>query len=276
MQYSNLLKLSFVLIVILFTLKTNTVRANDAPINLQGGSVHALTGPLTVSMESEIVKIILHKKSYTVDAFFNFINSGETVALNVGFPKNGAGWLDERFTHTSDFIKFETWVDGKQVKFVEQPNTASIEGEYTLPNLLKHIKQTDKPEKLNVMAKDYRWMVKEKVNFPRDKKTTTSVRYEAPYQDFGGECKGGLEYIYGTGSHWKGNIGESKFILDATEIPKEDRPKEMSFDKTDKSRAKCVNIRDGIIQCILKNYKPATSDAVVVVGVGCVDFEKVK
>jgi hypothetical protein len=244
--------------------------ANDAPINLQSGGAQALTGPLSVSMESEIVRIILGKKSYAVDATFNFFNSGDAVTLSVGFPKNGVGRLDGRFKQTSEFIKFETWVDNKPVKFVEQPNTASIEGMYTLPALIKHIRNSNKMEKLGVMAKDYRWMVKESVTFPSKKTTTTRVRYEAPYQNFGAECNGGLTYIYGTGSYWDGNIGESKFIVEAGGIPKKERPKEMVFVvETDKNKIKCNTISDGTLQCIIKDYKPATPEAGVVVGVGC-------
>lgn len=259
----------FALFIFLLTLKIDPSFANDAPMNLQSGSAQALTGPLTVSMDSEVVKIILGKSSYTVDATFNFSNSGETVKLNVGFPKNGRGWLDERFSGTSDFIKFETWVDGKQVEFVEKPNMSSIEGHYTLPGLIKHIKKTSKTENLNLIATDYRWMVKEKVLFPSQKTTVTRVRYEAPYQD-GSECKGGvLKYIYGTGAHWKGNIGESKFIVDATGIPLADRPTEMSFDEMDQNKTKCDNISDGVFQCVIKDFKPATPEAGVVVVIGC-------
>lgn len=248
--------------------------ANDAPINLQGGGALPLTGPLSVSMESEIVRIILGKKSYTVDALFNFINSGEAVSLSVGFPKNGVGRLDGRFKQTSEFLKFETWVNDKPVKFVEKPNTASIEGEYTLPALIKYVRKSNNSEKLGVMAKDYRWMVKESVQFPSKKTTTTRVRYEAPYQDFGGECKGGLTYIYGTGSHWDGNIGESKFIVDASGISKKEWPKEMVFvAETDKDKIRCDSIGAGMLQCIIKDYKPATPEAGVVVGVGCIDLE---
>ena len=47
---------------------------NDAPINLQGGGALALTGPLTVAMESEVVKINVGTSSYIVDASFNFFN----------------------------------------------------------------------------------------------------------------------------------------------------------------------------------------------------------
>jgi len=275
---SNYLKRISYLLTLTFiaglSIQSNPSLANDAPINLQSGSAQALTGPLTVSMDSEVVKIILGKTSYTVDAVFNFSNSGATVKLNVGFPKNGAGWLDDRFSSTSEFIKFETWVDGKPVKITERPNTASIEGQYTLPELIKHVKRTEKIKMMSLMAKDYRWMVKENVPFPAKKITTTRVRYEAPYQNFGAECKvGGLTYIYGTGSNWSGNIGESKFIVDSTGIPKADWPKDMGFvDEKDKSKIKCENIGDGIFQCVIKDYKPATPEAGVVVGVGCVDF----
>ncbi len=277
MRYLNSVIMFFVAILSLLALKVNTCLANDAPVNLQGGGAQALAGAVyAISMDSEVVKIILGKNSYVVDATFNFFNTGETMKVDVGFPKRGAGWLGDNYHQTSEFIKFETWVDGKQAKFVEKPDTASIEGSYTLPGLIKYIKQINNFDELKgLMAKDYRWMVKERVVFQSKKITTTRVRYEAPYQNFGAECKGGLKYIYGTGSHWKENIGESIFIVDATLIPKKDRPKDMGFvDEKDKSKIKCDTISDGIIQCVLNNYKPATSEAGVVVGVGCVDFEE--
>ena len=94
---------------------------------------------------------------------------------------------------------------------------------------------------------------------------------------FGFECKGGLKYIYGTGLYWKGNIRESQFIVDATGLPQDDRPRDMRFvDQKDKKNAECNTVSDGVIQCVLKDYKPARPDAsvVVFVGDGCVYFEK--
>lgn len=168
--------------------------------------------------------------------------------------------------------KPETWVDGKPVNFVERPNVASIEGAYTLPGLIQHIKATKKTEKLGVMAKDYRWLVKEWVPFLEKRTTTTRVRYEAPYQNWGAECNGGATYISGTGSFWNGNIGESRFIVDATGVDSKDRPKDMGFINTkDKSNAKCSTVSDGILQCLITNYKPEAPDASVVVGLGCID-----
>ena len=65
--------------------------------------------------------------------------------------------------------------------------------------------------------------------------------------------------------------------MDATAIPKDDRPRDMSFvDEKNKDQIKCNNVGDGILQCVLKNYVPASEDAGVVVGVGCVDFEESK
>jgi hypothetical protein len=224
-------------------------------------------------MDSEIVRITLGENSYIVDASFSFLNSGKTVKLSVGFPKNGEGLLDDRFTQVIEFIKFETWVDGREVDFIEAPGIASVEdnrGQYTLPDLIRHIKNTPKRESLDVYSKDYRWMVKKEVVFPSREMTTTRVRYEAPYQDLG-YCKG-LTYIYGTGSYWNGNIGESKFILDATGIPQDKRPRSMDFlQEKDKSKIICTTLSDAVIQCVIKNYKPATSTAKIVVRVGCPD-----
>ncbi len=254
-----------VLIFSLFALRINTSFAGNVPVNLQGGGAKALNGYMTVAMDSENVRIILGKNSYTVDAVFTFSNIAKTVHLNVGFPKNGS--------NTADFIKFETWIDDKPVDFIEKPNIASIAGRYTLPELIRHIRQTD--DLADLMAKDSRWMVIEEAAFPSNRKTTVRARYAAPYQDFGSECKGGLKYIYGSSLYWKGNIRESKFIVDATGLPKEERPKDMRFiDEEDKKNAECVVVSDGVIQCVLKDHKPATPDArvVVLLGDGCVDF----
>jgi hypothetical protein len=275
LRYVNLFEMLSVLILSLLLLNIGSSFASDAPVNLQGGGVQALNGYMTVAMDSEIVQIILGKGSYTVDATYNFSNTAKTVKLNIGFPKNGSGRLNDQFAGTSDFIKFETWVDGKQVDFIEKPNRATVEGSYTLPELINHIKQTGNLEDL--MAKDYRWMAKEGISFPSNKKTAIRLRYEAPYQYFGFECKGGLKYIYGTGLYWKGNIRESKFIVDATGIPKDERPRDMRFvDTKDGKNAECSTISNGVIQCVLKDYKPARSEAgvVVFIGDGCVYFER--
>jgi len=263
MRYGNLAIMLSVLVLSLLSLNISVSFAGNVPVSLQGGGAYPLDGYMTVAMDSEIVKIILGKDSYTVDAVYNFSNIGKTLHLNVGFPKKGA--------HTADFIKFETWIDEKPVNFIEQPDIAGIAGRYTLPDLIRHIKQTGNLEDL--MTKDNRWMVIEGAPFPSNKITAIRAHYSAPYQDFGTECKGGLKYIYGTGLYWRGNIRESKFIVDATGLPKDDRPKDMRFvDQKVDMNAECSAVSDGVIQCVLKDYKPSGPDAgvVVFVGDGCV------
>lgn len=262
------------IVSLLFAACPTFSHSNDAPVNLKGGGLSAISGVVAyISMESEVVKIVLEGNYYTVDATFNFINSGETARVDVGFPKRGIGWLGEDFHKTSDFIKFETWVNGEPAGFTEVPDHVKIWGNYTLPGFFNYIKQTDKLEQLNnLLVEDFRWMVKE-VRFASKKTTVTRVRYEAPYLKTS-ECKNGLTYIYGTGSHWKGEkgiIGESKFILDSTAINEEDRPKGMNFDRNEESKAKCSNVSDGVMECVIKDYIPE-ENADVFIGIGCADL----
>src|SRR5208283_2287917 len=95
-RYVKLAKMLSVVIFLLLALNIGASFA-DAPVNLQGGGALPLNGYMTVAMDSETVKIILGKDSYTVDAVYNFSNTGKTVHLNIGFPKNGSGRLDDRF-----------------------------------------------------------------------------------------------------------------------------------------------------------------------------------
>jgi len=268
----------FAIICCLILFQCDSSLANDAPVNLEAGGAQPLSWPrkLNVEMESETVRIILGQPSYVVDATFNFQNKGETIEVDVGFPKKGEGYFDERFPHVSDFIKFETWVDGVQVEFVEKPNKASIEGPFTLPDLVKKIKQTEKFDNLSLRATDYRWMVKKRVRFPPNKITTTRVRYEAQYNSRGGECRGIMAYIYGTGRYWNGNIGKSTFIIDATGIPTEDRPPRKSIyfsNENDESKAKWETLKDGIVQFVIQDYKPKTPDDWIAVSIGCTHWD---
>jgi len=235
--------------------------ANDAPIKLMGGSATPYLGTSSkLRMDSETVSIFLGDKSYIVDATFYFYNSGETVSINVGFPKRGEGYLDDRFQHADNFIKFEAWVNSSKVDVAEMPGKSSIEGaESTVPKILESIRSHSSDTSL--FARDYRWMVKE-VIFPAKKKITTRVRYEAAYQDFG-NCYG-ARYIYGTGTYWNGNIGNSKFKINC-DVSQGDN---MCWDQIqDKSKGKKykVNrkkINKNIVQYEILNYKPDEDDQI--------------
>jgi hypothetical protein len=239
-------------------LSPHYVNANDAPIKLiSGGATPTSLGVKNIRMESEVVKITLGEKSFVVDATFVFMNSGDSAQINVGFPKRGFGNFREDFKNTSDFINFETWIDDKKVEFAEKPETSSIEGGFTLPELIQLIK-TDSMETSSLFVHDYRWMVKY-VDFPARKKTTTRVRYEAPYQ-YSGYC---LEahYIYGTGAYWEGKIGKSTFIVDTTNA---DGDEVASFpDKRKKSGIKRIKLKKGVIQYVISNFKPETDEEIV-------------
>ena len=248
---------------------SSSAYGNDAPVILGAGGAQLMSGPITVVMESEIVQITLKENSYIVDATFNFRNTGEKWEIDVGFPKNGRGSIDDRFSGTVDFIKFETWVDGAPVKAVEQPGMARIQGNYTLPELIKKIRETEDAKSLRLYAVDNRWMVKTKVMFPANKSTVTRVLYEAPYNP-AGLCIGSMGYTYGTGQYWAGNIGKSTFIIDSSAFPKEDRPKDIYIsDSQDRKKAKITRPKDGIIKCEIQNYKPHTSDAWIGMSLGC-------
>jgi len=262
-------KLVYVLSLCLLLATTHQAFGNDAPVILDAGGAQLMSGPITVVMESEIVKITLKKNSYIVDATFNLRNTGAKWEIDVGFPKNGSGYIDDRFSGTVDFIKFETWVDGLPVNVVERPGMARIQGYYTLPELIKKVRETDNIKSLGLQAIDNRWMVKEKVMFPANKVTVTRVLYEAPYNS-AFPCIGSLGYTYGTGQYWAGNIGKSTFIIDSSAFPKEDRPKDIYIsDSQDRKKAKITKPKDGIIKCEIQNYKPHTSDAWIGMSLGC-------
>lgn len=241
--------------------------ANDAPMKLMSGTVAPYLGAMSnIRMDSETVSISLGDKSYIVDATFNFINLGNTDKIHVGFPKRGYGYLDNRFQHADEFMKFEAWVDGKPVDVSEKPDMSTVKGDaMTLPKLLEALSQNS-PE-TSLYATDNRWMVRA-VEFPAKKKTTTRVRYEATYQDFG-NCYG-ARYIFGTGSYWKGNIGKSKFIINCVVSEGQDMCRDQIQDA---GRGKKYNIarkktKKDVVQYEMKNYKPDADDQIFMT-VGC-------
>lgn len=261
MEFTKL-KAVYICLLIVFADKAF---ANDAPVILTSGGAQALDSAaiLKVRMESETVKILLNKKTYVVDATFEFKNDGDSIEIGVGFPKNGAGYLDDRFQHTVDFIKFETWVNGEATPFVEKGNTSSIQGYGTLPELMEVIRKLEpgKTPQGTFFAVDKRWLVK-RVHFKGKATTTTRVRYEAPYLD-AFPCDGCASYIYGTGKYWSGNIGKSTFIADFTEIPKTERPplgEVFYFNKKDAKRVKRRTLTDGIEEAVLVDFEPEKED----------------
>lgn len=179
-------------------------RANLSPIILigAGGAASPDSPHDSIRMDAEQVTIRLKKTSYTVDAVFDFFNTGETTTEWVGFPKSSVSvgkslisYPKRQLGHyldTYDFIRFDAWVDGRKAEFSEERDFFRDAG-------------------LHDVAES-KWMVKQVV-FPGHAKTTIRIRYESPYT-----YTGLAYYVYGTGSFWKGKIGKAAFIIDSSEV----------------------------------------------------------
>ncbi len=136
--------------------------ANDAPIEIMSGGASPKSPHSSIRMESENVRITLERTSYTVDAVFRFFNTSAKTTEWVGFPKSARGSAALSFDGVKDFIRFETWVDGRRVKFSEE-RARSSRSQPFLKRLLSQPAQ---------QVEDERWMVKQ-VTFPGHDKTTT-------------------------------------------------------------------------------------------------------
>jgi hypothetical protein len=229
-------------------------------------------------MDSEEVVIQLGPKTYTVDATFHFSNAGKTVTLDVGFPKRGEGY---GFPGISSFIRFETWVNGQKVQFVEKGGNSSIQAtDQTLPELIAAIKS----DQGSFYAEDSRWMVK-RVTFPSAAVTTTRVRYEAAYERADGPCVNAY-YIYGTGSYWNGNIGKATFTVKGVgtreKIPFAVRFSGLVSEKGEKVRVagprtiqlypvKEKRVSKNTIVYEISDFKPGEKDQVIVFSGPCAE-----
>jgi hypothetical protein len=161
-----------------------TLKANPAPMPISGGTVAAKSPHESIRMEAEEVTIRLHKMTYTVEGVYRMTNSGEATTEWVGFPKNRHE-MHEGLSY-QNFIQFEVWVDGRKVPFAKE-GKQWIAGQVTFSShattIIRVVYEIKYPE-------TYKW---------------------ASRDDF-------AEYIVGTGSLWKGNIGKAIFTVDGSEI----------------------------------------------------------
>lgn len=200
----KLLLFSFCLILI-----SQPAICDDALMKVYGGGLKMLDGEATsLRMESETVKIELHKKTYTVDATFDFFNYGDTITSLVGFPKSAYGYSGP-FKGVLSLNKFQTWVNGKTVKIKEMPGEVTLKGQK-----IDHDQQVKLKKGIeNGWGEETLWLVK-KVTFKGNAKTVTRIKYTVPYGTVGEGYYG--EYLYGTGKSWKGTIGKAQFIIKAS------------------------------------------------------------
>src|SRR6185369_6221029 len=165
--------------------------ANDAPLNLYGGSAKPMVpGQTLVRMRAETVVLTLSRSGYGVDVRFDFFNDGPSTTVAVGFPESyGKSY---RY-HGQPLQNFQTWVDGVPVAAREAAGSGTGG------------------------AEPYGWRVKD-VSFPAGKATAVRVRYDAAY--YGDESNAGdfneASYLFGTGRGWNGEIGRALFVVKLT------------------------------------------------------------
>jgi hypothetical protein len=171
-------------IVILLLLLCVRSSADDTYFFLASGGLKPMYDEETsVLMESETIEIELFSDYYTVEAEFRFRNDGERESLRIGFPNLTMGQAGR-----GQITDFRTWVNDTEVKtYVE-----------------------DVDQRWNLETRFMTAYVKG-VIFPAGSYTTTRVSYRATY---GRESRGWIVgYLYGTGSSWKGPIGQMEVVI---------------------------------------------------------------
>lgn len=165
-------------------------KADNGPMQVLGAAVLPKSPHQTIRMQSQEVTVRLKKTTYSVHVIFHFFNTGDAVTELIGFPKRGKA---------GEFIRFDTWVDGKKVRMRQECNPFTGSGS-------------------DGKGEADRWFVCN-VTFPGYSGTTIRVGYEADYMQPGRwPIVHHLAYEYGTGAFWKDNIEWSTFVVDADEI----------------------------------------------------------
>ena len=172
-------RLPIILILIGFICLPGLLGADIAPLQVEGGSPAAKSKHETIRMESEEVNVRLEKRSYTVDAVFDFMNTGETATEWVGFPKQDKQYFSRGEHESPRFTQFHVWVNGKKILFPQED----------------------------------KWWIAGQVTFPGNAKTTIRVMYEAGYRR--GQY---ATYVIGTGAPWKGKLARAAFTVDGSGI----------------------------------------------------------
>ncbi len=257
-----------------FVLATGLSYADDAPLEMKtiGGSECLMGNSNTeVRLDSELVVITLNKNSYTVDAVFWLFNEGAEITTDIGFPKeykyyfnaesdiwnvgkNKKGKFDINIIKKKqEFDKFETWVNGKKVKYQAlggQINFTFASNDGLVNYRIGPDEKSRLIEWLSKCYKDFRendsWDLADSMKYTI--KTTEGKSFTLSYNDISNKlniidldwltknvtlpagkatttrvkytCKYPSsyydpiwKYIYGTGRNWKGKIGKAAFVI---------------------------------------------------------------
>lgn len=162
-----------------------TAVADNAALTT-GGQPTMLGSHPSVSMESEIVRLVVHANRVDTDCTFVFVNHGKACNVNMGFPDFGLWAYAQKMTRPrSMFKKYGSFVDGKSVK-----------------------------TKLVLGKEDgEQWQTKF-VSFPAGGKRTVREVYTTELGGIAGpQVWAFASYLLHTGASWKGNIGKATILV---------------------------------------------------------------
>ena len=233
----NMRKTFFLLVTLLLA---GTVFANDTYFFTSGGNlIPAEEKNISIQMKSEVITIVLQPDYYEITVDLNFYNTGKTTELLVGFPFFEAG-----IGGHGKIYDFKCWTNGELKDYSDMPLIREFSNHnYNAENLENAYTRT--------------------ITFPAKKSTSTKVNYKSEYGfDTDGQI---IKYLYGTGSSWKGSIGEITVILENNlpyarpnefELPKgkstpftriADNKWEAHFYKIEPKYTDCITIHTGNI-----------------------------
>jgi hypothetical protein len=176
---------------ILLTLGATAI-ANEGLISAIGGTVSPKTAEhQSIQLVRERITLTLYEDYYSVLVSSVFYNFGETTTIQVGFPEFSLTPAPEDPWDGREFRDFETEVDGRKVQF-QRKTAVAVDYSWTK-----------------------NWYVKD-VQFPQSDYTTTTIKYSTSYFMGGIGREGtvyGVQYLFGTGLTWKGEIKEVEFVV---------------------------------------------------------------
>ena len=167
--------------------------ANDTRIILGSSFGIAENKNTNVRINQETINVRLYREYYDVDVTFEFINSGETETILMGFPVEVLEQSYPNFKETALLVDFRSYINGELLS------------DYSvMENIIPH----DNKEYGYVTYT--KWYIRE-VIFPGNSTTISKVIYRTPYGHSSFDKIGG--YIYGTGYNWSGAIGKMTVIV---------------------------------------------------------------
>lgn len=111
------LSVAILLALLCLVVVSRTGAQADTALISSGGAVHQLEGNTNVSMESEVVRMSVHKHVIKTDCSFVFFNDGPECTARTGFPDETSFPLHNTKKRLSgSFLTYTCFIDGQKVK----------------------------------------------------------------------------------------------------------------------------------------------------------------